>query len=229
MCAPNGPYEGCKRDFALVQEFARARSFFELMRNFERRPAGVLYRHVKLVERNHRREERHRRSPGVPFLKESLFRPVLSRSLCDPAALCLLSSERSGGNRCKTFIASRDPSPASLRSDAAIDSPITSQTNFAYRPGKQLCSILSASFMELMSFPEALRLTRTGNRNRMRSFCAEHLRSKLAASASWPENQRKIGPSAVHAQYSYVDWCCFPPHHIRGAIKCECGDRRVRW
>ena len=49
---------------------------FELMTDFDEGLQEWRYRHIKLVERTIGAKKGTGGSPGVPFLKESLFRPV---------------------------------------------------------------------------------------------------------------------------------------------------------
>jgi tryptophan 2,3-dioxygenase len=74
---PNGPDEQVQKEvLRLYKNSPECSILFELMTDFDEGLQEWRYRHVKLVERTIGAKKGTGGSPGVPFLKESLFRPV---------------------------------------------------------------------------------------------------------------------------------------------------------
>jgi tryptophan 2,3-dioxygenase len=74
---PNGPDERVQKEILrLYKNSPECSILFELMTDFDEGLQEWRYRHVKLVERTIGGKKGTGGSPGVPFLKESLFRPV---------------------------------------------------------------------------------------------------------------------------------------------------------
>jgi len=74
---PNGPDERVQKEILrLYKNSPECSILFELMTDFDEGLQEWRYRHVKLVERTIGAKKGTGGSPGVPFLKESLFRPV---------------------------------------------------------------------------------------------------------------------------------------------------------
>ncbi len=74
---PNGPDERVQKEILrLYKDSPECSILFELMTDFDEGLQEWRYRHVKLVERTIGAKKGTGGSPGVPFLKESLFRPV---------------------------------------------------------------------------------------------------------------------------------------------------------
>ena len=74
---PNGPDERVQQEILrLYKNSPECSILFELMTDFDEGLQEWRYRHVKLVERTIGAKKGTGGSPGVPFLKESLFRPV---------------------------------------------------------------------------------------------------------------------------------------------------------
>jgi tryptophan 2,3-dioxygenase len=77
MTQPNGPDERVQTEILrLYKNSPECSILFELMTDFDEGLQEWRYRHVKLVERTIGAKKGTGGSPGVPFLKESLFRPV---------------------------------------------------------------------------------------------------------------------------------------------------------
>ena len=73
----NGPDERVQREILrLYKQSPECSILFELMTDFDEGLQEWRYRHIKLVERTIGAKKGTGGSPGVPFLKESLFRPV---------------------------------------------------------------------------------------------------------------------------------------------------------
>ena len=66
----------CRKKFCACKNSPECSILFELMTDFDEGLQEWRYRHVKLVERTIGAKKGTGGSPGVPFLKESLFRPV---------------------------------------------------------------------------------------------------------------------------------------------------------
>ncbi len=62
--------------FDRLQQLLGEPILFELMTDFDEGLQEWRYRHIKLVERTIRATKGTAGSPGVPFLKESLFKPI---------------------------------------------------------------------------------------------------------------------------------------------------------
>jgi len=74
---PNGPDERVQKEIlGLYKQSPESSILFELMTDFDEGLQEWRYRHIKLVERTIGAKKGTGGSPGVPFLKESLFRPV---------------------------------------------------------------------------------------------------------------------------------------------------------
>lgn len=74
---PNGPDERVQNEILrLYKNSPECSILFELMTDFDEGLQEWRYRHVKLVERTIGAKKGTGGSPGVPFLKESLFRPI---------------------------------------------------------------------------------------------------------------------------------------------------------
>jgi tryptophan 2,3-dioxygenase len=74
---PNGPNEEVQREILRLYKTAPEMSIlFELMTDFDEGLQEWRYRHIKLVERTIGAKKGTGGSPGVPFLKESLFKPI---------------------------------------------------------------------------------------------------------------------------------------------------------
>ncbi len=72
-----GLTSACRRRFcASTRVRPECSILFELMTDFDEGLQEWRYRHVKLVERTIGAKKGTGGSPGVPFLKESLFKPV---------------------------------------------------------------------------------------------------------------------------------------------------------
>jgi tryptophan 2,3-dioxygenase len=77
LTQPNGPNEQVQKEILRLYKSAPECSIlFELMTDFDEGLQEWRYRHIKLVERTIGAKKGTGGSPGVPFLKESLFRPV---------------------------------------------------------------------------------------------------------------------------------------------------------
>ena len=77
LLQPNGPDERVQKEILrLYKDSPECSILFELMTDFDEGLQEWRYRHVKLVERTIGAKKGTGGSPGVPFLKESLFRPV---------------------------------------------------------------------------------------------------------------------------------------------------------
>jgi tryptophan 2,3-dioxygenase len=77
LTQPNGPNEQVQEEILRLYKNAPECSIlFELMTDFDEGLQEWRYRHIKLVERTIGAKKGTGGSPGVPFLKESLFRPV---------------------------------------------------------------------------------------------------------------------------------------------------------
>jgi len=74
---PNGPNEHVQAEILkLYKSSPEVSILFELMTDFDEGLQEWRYRHIKLVERTIGAKHGTGGSPGVPFLKESLFRPI---------------------------------------------------------------------------------------------------------------------------------------------------------
>lgn len=74
---PNGPDERIQVEILRMYKTSPELSIlFELMTDFDEGMQEWRYRHIKLVERTIGAKHGTGGSPGVPFLKESLFRPI---------------------------------------------------------------------------------------------------------------------------------------------------------
>jgi tryptophan 2,3-dioxygenase len=74
---PNGPDERVQKEILRLYKTSPELSIlFELMTDFDEGLQEWRYRHIKLVERTIGAKHGTGGSPGVPFLKESLFKPV---------------------------------------------------------------------------------------------------------------------------------------------------------
>jgi tryptophan 2,3-dioxygenase len=77
LTQPNGPDERVQQEILrLYKNSPECSILFELMTDFDEGLQEWRYRHVKLVERTIGAKKGTGGSPGVPFLKESLFRPI---------------------------------------------------------------------------------------------------------------------------------------------------------
>jgi len=77
LTQPNGPNEQVQKEILkLYKSSPEVSILFELMTDFDEGLQEWRYRHIKLVERTIGAKKGTGGSPGVPFLKESLFRPV---------------------------------------------------------------------------------------------------------------------------------------------------------
>jgi len=73
----NGPNEQVQAEILrLYQRSPEVSILFELMTDFDEGLQEWRYRHIKLVERTIGAKKGTGGSPGVPFLKESLFKPI---------------------------------------------------------------------------------------------------------------------------------------------------------
>ncbi len=76
---PNEPNEQAQREILrLYKSSPEASILFELMTDFDEGLQEWRYRHIKLVERTIGAKKGTGGSLGVPFLKESLFRPIFA-------------------------------------------------------------------------------------------------------------------------------------------------------
>jgi tryptophan 2,3-dioxygenase len=76
---PNEPTEQVQREIlALYKESPEVSILFELMTDFDEGLQEWRYRHIKLVERTIGAKKGTGGSLGVPFLKQSLFRPIFA-------------------------------------------------------------------------------------------------------------------------------------------------------
>lgn len=77
LSKPNEPNEQVQREILHLYKTAPEMSIlFELMTDFDEGLQEWRYRHIKLVERTIGAKKGTGGSPGVPFLKESLFKPI---------------------------------------------------------------------------------------------------------------------------------------------------------
>jgi tryptophan 2,3-dioxygenase len=77
LSLPNGPNEQVQKEILrLYQASPELTILFELMTDFDEGLQEWRYRHIKLVERTIGAKHGTGGSPGVPFLKESLFKPI---------------------------------------------------------------------------------------------------------------------------------------------------------
>ena len=77
LSKPNEPNEQVQREVLHLYKTAPEMSIlFELMTDFDEGLQEWRYRHIKLVERTIGAKKGTGGSPGVPFLKESLFKPI---------------------------------------------------------------------------------------------------------------------------------------------------------
>ena len=72
----NEPNEQVQKEILRLYKSPEASILFELMTDFDEGLQEWRYRHIKLVERTIGAKKGTGGSPGVPFLKESLFKPV---------------------------------------------------------------------------------------------------------------------------------------------------------
>ena len=76
---PNQPNENVQEEvLRLYKECPECSILFELMTDFDEGLQEWRYRHIKLVERTIGAKYGTGGSPGVPFLKESLFKPIFA-------------------------------------------------------------------------------------------------------------------------------------------------------
>jgi tryptophan 2,3-dioxygenase len=74
---PNEPSEHMQKEILRMYKTSPELSIlFELMTDFDEGLQEWRYRHIKLVERTIGAKKGTGGSPGVPFLKESLFKPI---------------------------------------------------------------------------------------------------------------------------------------------------------
>ena len=74
---PNEPNEHVQKEILRMYKTSPELSIlFELMTDFDEGLQEWRYRHIKLVERTIGAKKGTGGSPGVPFLKESLFKPI---------------------------------------------------------------------------------------------------------------------------------------------------------
>ncbi len=77
LTQPNGPNEQLQKEILRMYKTSPELSIlFELMTDFDEGLQEWRYRHIKLVERTIGAKKGTGGSPGVPFLKESLFKPI---------------------------------------------------------------------------------------------------------------------------------------------------------
>jgi tryptophan 2,3-dioxygenase len=77
LAHPNGPNEQVQQEILkLYKSSPEVSILFELMTDFDEGLQEWRYRHIKLVERTIGAKKGTGGSPGVPFLKESLFKPI---------------------------------------------------------------------------------------------------------------------------------------------------------
>ena len=77
LAQPNGPNEEVQEEILrLYKSSSELSILFELMTDFDEGLQEWRYRHIKLVERTIGAKKGTGGSPGVPFLKESLFKPI---------------------------------------------------------------------------------------------------------------------------------------------------------
>ena len=77
LTQPNQPDERVQKEILrLYKDSPECSILFELMTDFDEGLQEWRYRHIKLVERTIGAKKGTGGSPGVPFLKESLFKPV---------------------------------------------------------------------------------------------------------------------------------------------------------
>ena len=77
LSQPNGPNEQVQAEILRLYKLSPEVSIlFELMTDFDEGLQEWRYRHIKLVERTIGAKKGTGGSPGVPFLKESLFEPI---------------------------------------------------------------------------------------------------------------------------------------------------------
>jgi tryptophan 2,3-dioxygenase len=77
LSQPNEPNEQVQAEILrLYQKSPEVSILFELMTDFDEGLQEWRYRHIKLVERTIGAKHGTGGSPGVPFLKESLFKPI---------------------------------------------------------------------------------------------------------------------------------------------------------
>ena len=76
---PNEPNEQVQREILkLYKDSPEVTILFELMTDFDEGLQEWRYRHIKLVERTIGAKKGTGGSPGVPFLKQSLFQPIFA-------------------------------------------------------------------------------------------------------------------------------------------------------
>ncbi len=77
LTQPNGPNDHVQKEILrLYKSSSELSILFELMTDFDEGLQEWRYRHIKLVERTIGAKKGTGGSPGVPFLKESLFKPI---------------------------------------------------------------------------------------------------------------------------------------------------------
>ena len=77
LAQPNGPNEEVQEEILrLYKSSSELSILFELMTDFDEGLQEWRYRHIKLVEQTIGAKKGTGGSPGVPFLKESLFKPI---------------------------------------------------------------------------------------------------------------------------------------------------------
>jgi tryptophan 2,3-dioxygenase len=77
LAQPNQPNEEVQAEILrLYRDSPEVSILFELMTDFDEGLQEWRYRHIKLVERTIGAKKGTGGSPGVPFLKESLFHPI---------------------------------------------------------------------------------------------------------------------------------------------------------
>ena len=77
LTQPNGTNEEVQKEILrLYKTSPELTILFELMTDFDEGLQEWRYRHIKLVERTIGAKKGTGGSPGVPFLKESLFKPI---------------------------------------------------------------------------------------------------------------------------------------------------------
>src|SRR5438132_943116 len=77
LTQPNEPNEQVQKEILrLYKNAPELTILFELMTDFDEGLQEWRYRHIKLVERTIGAKKGTGGSPGVPFLKESLFKPI---------------------------------------------------------------------------------------------------------------------------------------------------------
>ena len=157
---PNGPDERVQKEILrLYKNSPECSILFELMTDFDEGLQEWRYRHVKLVERTIGAKKGTGGSPGVPFLKESLFRPIfhdlwaIRHDTVMPSLRNRYSDRlsRSLGNPARTVTAA--PSPGMTKHESRVE--LTTAEKFAHCPGKQLGSLF---FSKVHGFDQFARM-----------------------------------------------------------------------